>query len=174
MGSTQHLLVMDNAYNYGIEGYKAPDLMVDQWVGTDDKPISPISLNDYNDTLKVIYCFQSWCPGCHSRGFPSLQQLTEELAGNEKVVFLAIQTVFEGHEENTYDKMLAAKKEYGLHIPFGHDPGSESSNNRSKTMYHYRTGGTPWFIFIDQQNNVVFNDYHLNVENAIKYLKTIT
>ena len=96
-----------------------------------------------------------------------------ELIDHEKVVFFAVQTVFEGHSENTYDKMLAAKKQYGLSIPFGHDPGDESSQDRSKMMYHYRTGGTPWFIFIDQNDRVFFNDYHLHVENAIDFLKTI-
>ena len=40
-------------------------------------------------------------------------------------------------------------------------------------MYDYRTGGTPWFIFINQQDVVVFNDYHLNVDKAIEYLKGI-
>jgi len=40
-------------------------------------------------------------------------------------------------------------------------------------MYHYRTGGTPWFIFIDQDNKVIFNDFHLNDEKAIEYLQSI-
>jgi len=69
--------------------------------------------------------------------------------------------------------LLAMCEKYGLEIPFGHDPGDDESQNRSRVMQHYRTGGTPWFIFIDQKNNVVFNDFHLNVEKAITFLKTI-
>jgi len=38
-------------------------------------------------------------------------------------------------------------------------------------MRDYRSGGTPWFIFIDQEGTVVFNDYHLDVDKAIEYLK---
>jgi hypothetical protein len=86
---------------------------------------------------------------------------------------LAIQTVFEGHGTNTYDKILETQKQYDLKIPFGHDPGNESSNNISKVMLNYRTGGTPWFILIDRNNSVVFADFHLNVTNAIDFLKEI-
>jgi len=164
---------MEEPITYGIAGYKAPELLVDLWIDAEGKPIEPIKLSDFNGKFKVLYCFQSWCPGCHSRGFPALQKMTKALEGNDKIVFLAIQTVFEGHEANTYDKMEETQKQYHLKIPFGHDPGDQSSYGRSKTMYHFRTGGTPWFIFIDQNNHVVFNDFHLDVGKAIVFLKNI-
>ena len=69
--------------------------------------------------------------------------------------------------------MLEVQKKYALHIPFGHDVGNESTMNRSSIMYNYRTGGTPWFIFIDQNVVVVFNDFHLNTEKAIEFLKGV-
>ena len=40
-------------------------------------------------------------------------------------------------------------------------------------MKGYKTGGTPWFILIDQNGKVIFNDFHLNADKAIEYLKTI-
>jgi len=70
------------------------------------------------------------------------------------------------------DKLIETQKKYDLKIPFGHDVGNENTGSRSSTMYHYRTGGTPWFIFIDQNDIVVFNDF-LNEEKAIEYLKGI-
>lgn len=164
---------MQNATTYGIEGHKAHEFLVDQWIDADGKKTAPICLSDFDGKFKVVYCFQSWCPGCHSRGLPALQEMTRALNDNDQVVFLAVQTVFEGHEANTYDKIIETQKQYELKIAFGHDPGDEGSNNRSKMMYHYRTGGTPWFIFIDQKNNVVFNDFHLNVENAIEFLNQV-
>jgi len=118
----------------------------------------------------VIYGFQSWCPGCHSRGLPALKKMSEALKGNDKVDFMAIQTVFEGSHTNTKDKLLETQEKYGLDIPFGHDAGTNASGNRSVTMGQYRTGGTPWFIFIDPNGQVVFNDFHLNVDAAIDYL----
>ena len=69
--------------------------------------------------------------------------------------------------------MLEVQKKYNLKIPFAQDNGDESTRNISNIMYNYRTGGTPWFIFIDQDDNVIFNDYHLNTEKAIEFLQTI-
>ena len=69
--------------------------------------------------------------------------------------------------------MLETQKEYELAIPFGHDEGDDSTRNRSSVMHYYRSGGTPWFILIDQNGTVVFNDFHLNTDKAIEYLQTI-
>lgn len=153
--------------------FKAPELGVSQWIDADGKPTGPIRLSDYSDKFKVVYCFQSWCPGCHSGGFPALKEMVNALSESDKVVFLAIQTVFEGHNENTYDKLVSTQKQYSLKIPFGHDAGSEDTNHISKVMMSYGTGGTPWFILIDQWDTVVFADFNLDVENAINYLKAL-
>jgi len=167
-------LKMNNTKNrYGIEGQKAPELSVPIWIDGAGKDMEPITLKDYEGKFKVIYCFQAWCPGCHSVGLPSLQKMVEALKDNDQVEFLAIQTVFEGKSANTLKRVKEIQKEYDLKIPFGHDVGNENTRNISSTMFNYRTGGTPWFILIDQQGTVIFNDYHLNTENTIEYLKTI-
>lgn len=158
---------------YGIADAKAPQWNIPKWVDGEGKEIPPVKLSDYDGKFKVIYCFQSWCPGCNSVGLPSLQQMVKALEGNDKVVFLAVQTVFEGEHANTYEKMLEVQKKYNLHIPFGQDNGDSTTRNISSIMYNYRTGGTPWFIFIDEENNMVFNDFHLNTEKAIEVLKNI-
>ena len=159
---------------YGIEGHQAPELSKDiEWIDGEGKDTEAIQLANHKGKFKIIYGFQSWCPGCHSRGLPALKKMVDALEGNDKVSFFAIQTVFEGKRVNTKDKLRETQESYDLGIPFGHDIGSEETNNRSSTMYDYRTGGTPWFIFINQQDVVVFNDYHLNVDKAIEYLKGI-
>ncbi|MEL4307000.1 peroxiredoxin family protein [Joostella sp. CR20] len=153
--------------------FKAPEFEVEKWVDANGKETSPIKLSDYNGKFKVVYCFQSWCPGCHSQGLPALQKMVDALKDKNDVAFLAVQTVFEGHDANTYEKMLETQSKYNLKIPFGHDPGDASTGNRSKILTNYQTGGTPWFIFIDKHDNVVFADFHLNVDNAIAFLKTV-
>lgn len=158
----------------GIAGLQAPELSKEiKWIDGKGEETTPIQLSDYDGKFKVIYGFQSWCPGCHSRGLPSLKQMAEALEGNHKVVFFAVQTVFEGFKENSADKLLETQNKYELQIPFGHDIGNEKTGSRSSIMYHYRTGGTPWFILIDQKNTVIFNDFHLNTEKAIEHLLTI-
>ena len=163
----------DQKKQYGIIGQQAPELEVAQWVDGSGDPTDAIKLEQLKEKFAILYCFQAWCPGCHSRGLPALQKMTQALEGDDDVVFLAIQTVFEGSHANTYRRMLEIQKEYKLEIPFGHDAGDELSSHISKTMLRYRTGGTPWFIFIDKNNTVVFNDYHLDADKAIEYLNNL-
>jgi len=168
------LTMKNKEAQYGIEGQRAPELSDEiYWVDGSGKEREPISLADYKGKFKVIYGFQAWCPGCHSQGLPSLQKMVKALDGNDNVAFFAIQTVFEGTHANTRERMLEIQKQYSLHIPFGHDVGNEMTRNVSSVMYNYRTGGTPWFIFIDQNDTVVFNDFHLDPQKAIQYLEGV-
>lgn len=151
---------------------KAPELRVDQWIDKNGNKLdAPIKLADYKGKFKVIYGFQHWCPGCHKLGLPSLKKMVDALKDNDKVVFLAVQTVFEGASKNTFDKIIETQKEYGLEIPFGHDDGSQVGESRSTIMTDYKTGGTPWFIFIDENDNIAFADFHVNTDAAIAFLK---
>ncbi len=150
----------------------APEFDVKDWIDSNGNKTTQIKLSDFNGKFKVLFCFQSWCPGCHSAGLPNLQKMVNALKGNDKIVFIAIQTVFEGHDENTYEKMVETQKKYDLKIPFGHDAGNDGKS-RSKIMDNYQTGGTPWFILIDKHNNIVFADFHLNVDATIDILKSI-
>ncbi|WP_298520078.1 peroxiredoxin [uncultured Kordia sp.] len=150
--------------------FKAPEFNVNQWVDGNGNSIKPVQLSDFKGNFKIIYCFQSWCPGCHSQGFPSLKKMVTALQDHPKITFLAIQTVFEGFEANTYEKMLETQQKYGIHIPFGHDAGNDGKST-SNMMNNYKTRGTPWFIFIDKHDNVVFENFHLNADAAIDFLK---
>ncbi len=150
--------------------FKAPEFQVKDWIDAQGNKTDAITLADLKGKFKVLYCFQSWCPGCHSKGLPDLKKMVDVLQGNDTVAFLAVQTVFEGFHANTYDKMVETQKQYDLHIPFGHDAGDDGQS-RSNIMTHYQTGGTPWFIFIDKKDHVVFADFHLNVDAAIEFLK---
>ena len=40
-------------------------------------------------------------------------------------------------------------------------------------MTDFQTGGTPWFININEDTIVLFADFHLNTEAAINYLKSL-
>jgi thiol-disulfide isomerase/thioredoxin len=151
---------------------KAKEFEVKDWIDDNGNKTEPIKLADFKGKLKILYCFQSWCPGCHSKGLPDLKKMVEALEDNENVKFLAVQTVFEGHHANTYEKMVETQKQYELKIPFGHDAGDDGKS-QSNIMKNYQTGGTPWFIFIDKYDNVVFSDFHLNADAAIAFLKTL-
>ena len=152
--------------------FNAPEFNVKVWVDVNGNKTDQVKLSDFEGKFKVVFCFQSWCPGCHSIGLPNLQKMVEAISTNGNVAFVAIQTVFEGHNENTFEKMLEIQQRYNLRIPFGHDAGDDGKS-RSNFMQKYQTGGTPWFVFIDQNDKMVFADFHLNVDAAINFLKTI-
>ncbi len=86
--------------------------------------------------------------------------------GDPNVVFVAIQTVFEGFDVNTFERALEVAQQYGLEIPFGHDPGPDG--RRSVVMQRYRTGGTPWTVLVDRQGRVGFNDFHADAEEMAR------
>ena len=152
--------------------FKAPEFNVNNWIDANGNKTEPIKLSDFKGKFKVVYCFQSWCPGCHSKGLPDLKKMVEATTGNENVIYLAVQTVFEGHHENTFEKMVETQEQYSLKIPFGHDAGDDGKSI-SNIMTNYQTGGTPWFLFIDKHDNVVFSDFHLNPDAAIEFLKIL-
>lgn len=147
----------------------APELRVREWIGADGKQLdTPITLSDLGLGPKILFAFQHWCRGCHLHGFPTLQRLHAGLA-KRGVGFAVIQTVFEGEQENTFEKLRTNQLKYGLPVPFGHDPLMEGA--RLPTfMEDYHTRGTPWFSVIDARGTVVFSDFHLDADKLVAHL----
>ena len=164
-------LTMANASGYGIAGRAAPELEVGYWIDRFGDP-TRFTLADHDGKWVFLKCFQSWCPGCHSHGFPALKQISDALADNPGVVFAGIQTVFEGHSANTVDKVREIQLQYDLQMPMGHDPGADQGH--PQTMVDYRTGGTPWMILISPERKVVFNDFGIDGTRAIDFLRQQT
>lgn len=154
----------------GIEGQTAPEFGVARWVDHDGNPTDTVTRASMPGKLKLIYSFQSWCPGCHSRGFPTLKKLVELLSDHpETISFAVIQSVFEGFETNTFEAMLETQRKYALGIPFGHDDGGGEG---SVYMKRYRCGGTPWFVLIRSDGNVSFNDFQLNPDGLVQAIQS--
>ena len=142
----------------GIEGHKMPKLEAEFWIdGEGNKTL--FNMDELSNKWVFIKCFQNWCPGCHKTGFPTLKAVYDAFGKDNRVAILAIQTVFEGHFINRGSALREMQTRYELPVKMGHDPGDESSNNRSKNMQSYRTGGTPWLIVANPQGIVVYNHY---------------
>ena len=101
------ILMLPIATADGIKGKSAPHLKVDEWVSLPKGQKTGPKLDDLKGKVIYLYCFQSWCPGCHSSGFPTLQKVIKEFGDDPDVAILTVQTVFEGFGTNTTD---AAKK----------------------------------------------------------------
>lgn len=153
----------------GILGRPAATLNVDSWVMLPEDVSAP-ELKNMRGKVVYLYCFQSWCPGCHSSGFPTLKELIEEFDGVDDVAFLAVQTAFEGHGTNTPAAAISTAKRYALDIPIGHDG---TAGKRSSVMQTYRTGGTPWTIIIGKDGVVRFNDFHVTPKRGAEIINQL-
>ena len=154
----------------GIVGRLAPEIYLDYWIDKDGEPTS-FSVTDATGKWVLLKCFQDWCPGCHSSGFPTLKAFSEEFWDHPDVAIAGIQTVFEGHSINTLDDVRKNQLKYDLPIIMGHDPGDPNTHARPQTMEKYRTGGTPWIILIDPEGTVLFNDFHVDRNKLIDFVK---
>ncbi len=155
---------------YGIEGYVAPEIELDYWIDGDGKPTT-FSIEKARGKWVFLKFFQNWCPGCHSSGFPTLQAMCEEFYGHPKVEIAAVQTVFEGYRSNTVDAVRELQLRYDIPATMGHDAGDEKNHIPSQTMMNYRTGGTPWLVLIAPDGGVVYNNFHVDRDKLIEYLK---
>ena len=164
-------VVINSLYSapHPLVGQKAPELRINDWHFLDDGRKVP-RLKDYKNKVVYLYCYQSWCPGCHKYGFPALKKISDAFKNNNDIAFFVIQTVFEGFGTNTAGKIEQTRKDYQLDIPFAHDDGAGKG---SVLMRDYKTRGTPWHIIIDKQGRVVFCDFHVDANKTIVALKTL-
>ena len=156
----------------GIVGQVAPELEIDSWSDANGEPTT-FSMSKARGKWTFLKCFQYWCPGCHSSGFPTLVAVQEAFGADGDVAIAAIQTVFEGHSTNREDRIPEIRDRYDLKIPIGHDAGDPDGEGTSRwpsTMRLYRTGGTPWLVLIDPAGQVVFDGFHVDKKKLIDFL----
>lgn len=157
------------AARYGIAGQPAPDISAQSWIDHEGNPTT-FEMSEISGKWVLLKCFQSWCPGCHGHGLPTLKKVTDAFAKHEGVALLGLQTVFEGFTSNTADKVRETQLRYELPIKMGHEAGDPDGEHIPPTMRRYRTGGTPWMVVIDPAGEVVFNDFRLDAERFIDFL----
>lgn len=163
-----------SAQERGVLGEKAGSWGASHWIqlpkGHKENGGKNLGPSDFSGKVLYLYCFQSWCPGCHSQGFPMLKKVSDHYQDDPDVSFVSIQTVFEGHSTNTPSQVSKMAERYGFSFPMAHS-GSKSS--RSKIMKNYRTGGTPWVIIIDKKGVVRYNAFHISEEKAKKLIEKL-
>lgn len=154
----------------GIVGLAAPPFENVRWINENGDERSPLTLAELGQGFKILYFFQDWCAGCHRHGFPTFVRLAEELR-DKGVGLAAIQTVFEGSEVNTFDRLRENQRRYGLRVPFGHAVADSASVDEVPTiMGAYRSGGTPWFVVIAPDGRVVCDGFLLAADGLIQAL----
>jgi thiol-disulfide isomerase/thioredoxin len=157
----------------GIVGLPAPPLEHVQWIDENGDERGPLTLAELGRGFKILYFFQDWCAGCHASGFPTFVTLAGKLR-DKGVGLAAIQTVFEGPDVNTFDRLRENQRRYGLHVPFGHAVANPTSADAVPAiMEAYRSGGTPWFVVIAPDGRVVYDGFRLNAEGLVQTLRPL-
>jgi thiol-disulfide isomerase/thioredoxin len=155
----------------GIAGLPAPPLEHVRWIDENGDERGPLTLAELGQGIKILYFFQDWCAGCHTHGFPTFETLAGKLR-DKGVGLAAIQTVFEGSEVNTFDRLRENQRRYGLHDPFGHAVADPTSGDAVPViMEAYRSGGTPWFVVIASGGRVMYDGFRLDAENLFQALR---
>ncbi len=164
-GVAQDDMVLSSGHaELGVVGQRAPTWHDVTWHGAGARGRD---VAEYRGKVLVLYAFQSWCPGCHSRGFPTLAALEKRYAAHDDVAFVAVQTTFEGFAANSPERGLDVVESFELAIPVGQ---SGAEGKRSAFMRDYRTGGTPWTILIDKTGVVRFNDFFLDEKLGARWI----
>ncbi|UCD91300.1 MAG: hypothetical protein JSW04_07760 [Desulfobacterales bacterium] len=84
-----------------------------------------------------------------------------------------MQTVFEGYRFNTQDKLRQNQLKYAVKIPMAHAVGNPDTSEIPEIMRNYRSGGTPWTVIIDPSGRVVYNSFHIKVDQAVALIELL-
>ena len=146
---------------------QAPELRVPYWIDADGKERTPLTLADLGTGFKVIFAFKSTCPSCHSFGFPAMKAIYEGLK-DKNVGLAVIHTAFDDDPRNSQDRVAALQSEFKIPVPFGHDP--KNGDAYPTFMTDFQTRGTPYFIVLDPNNEIIFSDFRLDPNKVIAVL----
>lgn len=150
---------------HALLGKPAPQWEVGPWYQLPEGKDS-LDISDFKGKVLYMYCFQSWCPGCHSRGFPTLQKVSEKYKDDDDVGFVVFQTVFEDRADkpvNTFENLKKVAAKFSLTMPFAQ---SGSREDKSKVMRAYKTRGTPWTVIIDRKGVIRYSGFHITPDEA--------
>ncbi|XSG85110.1 MAG: peroxiredoxin family protein [Methylohalobius sp. ZOD2] len=130
---------------------QAPELQIDTWLNG-----GPHELSSLRGKVVALHFFQMLCPGCVVHGMPQAQKLHDAFKEDPRIQVAAIHSVFEHHDVMTPEALRVFVSEFRYTLPIAIDrPDPEGSIPR--TMRAYGCRGTPTWILIDPEGEVVAN-----------------
>jgi thiol-disulfide isomerase/thioredoxin len=129
----------------------APEWQVAEWLNGD-----PGNLADHRGKVILIDFFQLWCPGCKRFSVPLFNRWHEQYGDRDDVLIVSIHTVFEGHAHQSPDRLREFVETWSIEHPVGIDTYASDEDEVPVTMRRFRTGGTPFVVFVDKQGRQRF------------------
>ena len=138
-------------------GEPLPDWYLDK-IFEDDIP----TLENYLGKPLLILIFSLGCPGCLGRAIPYANRVVYE--NGDKIDVLGIHTNFEAVDFSK-EKFLKAREEFHIRFPFYAD------HNYDTTFLNYGAGGTPHWILVNREGEVVYSIFGSEPNNALLRLE---
>ncbi|WP_394972870.1 peroxiredoxin family protein [uncultured Croceitalea sp.] len=102
-------------------------------------------LKDFRGKPLLILFFYMGCPGCKGRAIPYANRLVYE---KTNINVVGIHTRFEGRTYSD-EELRSAKDEFHIRFPYYRDV------HPATTFTLYEAGGTPHWILLDKDGNIV-------------------
>lgn len=131
-------------------GQKAPPLEILEWVNGPE-----VSLDQLKGKVVVLEFFQMWCPGCKRFSIPLMKEWARKYEYNDKITFISVHTVFEGHSLQGLSQLKKFVKKNDIHHRVGVDR-HEFGELVPITMKRYQTRGTPAMAIVDKKGIIRF------------------
>lgn len=150
------LIVSLNTVHAAADRIKAPEWDVSEWING-----TGTTLEALKGKVVIIDFFQLWCPGCNNFSIPLVETWEKtfvQAVKDEKLVFISIHTVFEGHDYQNPTRLKNYLKEKGISHLVGVDRHKEGEE-LPETMKIYRTRGTPEMAIIDKKGMIRFKKF---------------
>ena len=132
---------------------QAPEWVISEWINS-----TGLALEDLQGKVVVIDFFQLWCPGCNKFSIPLMEKWKQKYNDRKDIQLIGIHTVFEGHPQQTPERLRQYVKEKNITYPIGIDK-YVSSQRLPETMIRYHTRGTPEMAIIDKNGRIRFQHF---------------
>ena len=132
---------------------QAPEWVISEWINS-----TGLTFEDLQGKVVVIDFFQLWCPGCNNFSIPLMKKWKQKYVDRKDIQLIGIHTVFEGHSQQTPERLRQYVKEKNITYPIGIDK-YVSSQRLPETMIRYHTRGTPEMAIIDKNGRIRFQHF---------------
>ena len=127
---------------------------VSAWLNGD-----PGSLYDHRGRVVLIGFIQLWCPGSQEFSIPLFQRWSELYGDREEVTLVLVHSVFEGHDQQSPERLREFIRESGISLPVGIDAYDHVNGRVPVTMRRYEAGGTPHLAIVDKEGLLRFTHF---------------